>query len=116
MTTNCCEGYVVTIGVVCTVIERGCDANQPPPAIASSRIAPSHNHLRRRRVRTGAMLRSILSFESSSEDTGDRYGAVAERRIISCGCRGPDRRKHALLRIAEVGDSKRRCIPAQLPK
>src|SRR5450759_3510507 len=110
MTTNCCEGYVVTIGVVCTVIERGCDANQPPPAITSSRIAPSHNHLRRRRVRTGAMLRSILSLESCSEDTGDRYGDVAERRIISCGRRGPDRRKHALLGIAELSQSKKTCL------
>src|ERR1700687_5974131 len=115
MTTHCCEGEVVTIGVVCTLRGRGGDATQPPPAIASSRIAPSHNHLRRRRVRTGAMLRSILSLESSSEDTGDRYGAVAERRIISCGRRGPDRRKHALPRIAEGGDSKRKWVPAQLP-
>src|SRR5438034_3159709 len=83
-TTNCCDGYVVTMGVVWTVTARGCNANHAPPAIRT--IAPATNqiHLRRRRVCTGASERSILSLDRSSADTAERYNAIGKRRIISC--------------------------------
>ena len=83
-TTNCCDGYVVTIGVVWTATARGCNANHAPPAIRTIAIAPNQIHLRRRRVCTGASERSILSLLRSSADTAEHY-AITERRIISCG-------------------------------
>jgi len=52
-------------GVVATLVTRGCSANHPPPATATTITAASQTHRRRLRPRTGARSRSILSLERS---------------------------------------------------
>ncbi len=95
-TTNCCDGYVVTIGVVCTVWARGLSRYQPADPAASAASAASQIHLRRRRRLIGASSRSMRSLERSG---GSAIGtAENELPAYPAGMRtfyreGPHRRR-----------------------